>query len=562
MRFAENNRISHRQLYRQMNLAFLSPFLLCLFGRGKINGLNGVIGTAAALIILGFYIIFLIRLTPYCENLRKISGFFMEKLTGVFFLIYIILTGGYLLSLLGQIVPVSLITGVSDRWICLWAILACSVGTHRGMQKRGRMAEVSGGLLLGGVVLMLILCAGQAKTEYLKELADSWNWQIETVWLSGYGLLCAFSGLSILPFALEDVEKYSSAGKTVAAGIFTVGGVLLALEFLLPAVLGYDRVRMEKYPVLPLLDGADLPGNVLARFDVLWMGFLLYGLLFSIGSLLHYGHQIIKKSHLGTGRVWMAAAMYLVAFARPRGYGIQEYFGNYVGYIFVPFLLLIQIWLFVCGKKKHDRKRNRKKTAAAVSALLVFCLGISGCAAAVEPEKRSYPLALGVDESADGLSVIYGMPDLSESTGQGKEEEDGGLRALKITGEDFNEIEEQYDRSQEKFLDVGHLQVLILGKSILESGRWKQVLEYLRQEPFVGEDLYIFEAESAEEVLKWRGENNSSVGEYLAGLVENRMSEKKIYTVTLREVYHEWYRKDEMPALPEIHVSENSLECT
>ena len=79
------------------------------------------------------------------------------------------------------------------------------------------------------------------------------------------------------------------------------------MELLLPAVLGYDRVAAESYPVLPLLAGADLPGNVLARFDILWMGFLLYSLLFAIGSLLYYGNQIIGKSHPGRGRFWLPA---------------------------------------------------------------------------------------------------------------------------------------------------------------------------------------------------------------------------------------------------------------
>ena len=58
-------------------------------------------------------------------------------------------------------------------------------------------------------------------------------------------------------------------------GSITLGGILAGMEILLPAVLGYGRVQAERYPVLPLLDGADLPGNVLARFDVLWLGFLL-----------------------------------------------------------------------------------------------------------------------------------------------------------------------------------------------------------------------------------------------------------------------------------------------
>lgn len=33
MKYAENNRISHRQLYRQMILALMSPLLLTLTGR-------------------------------------------------------------------------------------------------------------------------------------------------------------------------------------------------------------------------------------------------------------------------------------------------------------------------------------------------------------------------------------------------------------------------------------------------------------------------------------------------------------------------------------------------
>lgn len=116
-----------------------------------------------------------------------------------------------------------------------------------------------------------------------------------------YGTLCAFSPVALLPFLLGNVEKYGSAGKTVAGGILTLGGILIGMELLLPAVLGYDRVAAESYPVLPLLAGADLPGNVLARFDILWMGFLLYSLLFAIGSLLYYGNQIIGKSHPGRG---------------------------------------------------------------------------------------------------------------------------------------------------------------------------------------------------------------------------------------------------------------------
>ena len=555
MRFAENNRISHRQLYRQMLLGLLAPFLLCISGKDGINGLSAVAGTVLALILLCFYVIILIRLTPSFDDLVKSAGGFAGRLIGLFFLLYILLAGGYLLALLRLLIPAGLITGVSGRWIAFWAILFCSVGTCKGMPARGRMAEVSGGLLLGGILFMMVLCMPQAKGEYFMEMVKRSRITGETVLQSFYGVLCAFSAVGLLPFLMGDVEKYGSAGKTVICGILTLGGILAGIELLLPAVLGYDRVRLERFPVLPLLDGADLPGNVLARFDVIWMGFLLYSLLFAMGSLMHYGHQIIRKSHLGTGRFWVPALIFLISLLEENGKGILDYFGWCLGYIFVPGILICQIYLLFRGKGKH-----KKKAPAAVAGTLICSLFLGGCGAAVEPEKRAYPMALGVDASPEGLLLVYGMPDMSESTGQRKEEEDGGARVLQISGENFTQIERIYDQSQEKLLDMGHLQVLVIGKKLTEDGRWKLVLDYLRQEAFVGENLYVFEADDAAEILKWHGEDNSSVGEYITGLVENRMSGRKKATVTLRELFYERYKEDKLMQLPSVRIEKESLK--
>ena len=49
----------------------------------------------------------------------------------------------------------------------------------------------------------------------------------------------------------------------------------------------------------------------------------------------------------------------------------------------------------------------------------------------------------------------------------------------------------------------------------------KSLMDYLKQEAFVGEDLYVFEAENAAEILQWKGEDNSSVGEYITGLIRS-----------------------------------------
>ena len=48
---------------------------------------------------------------------------------------------------------------------------------------------------------------------------------------------------------------------------------------------------------------------------------------------------------------------------------------------------------------------------------MVFILSCTGCAG-IEPEKRMYPLAMGVDVSEGEYILTYAMPDLPRATGQ------------------------------------------------------------------------------------------------------------------------------------------------
>lgn len=141
----------------------------------------------------------------------------------------------------------------------------------------------------------------------------------------------------------KDVEKRGAAGKTVIWGILTVSGVMICVLLLLPAVLGWRRVQSETWPVLSLLAGADLPGNVLARFDVLWMGFLLYSLLFAVGSVFYYGERVLTSAHIGTGKYWLPVAVYVAAIIEIDSVTVADLFEIYLAKIFVPGLLLILI---------------------------------------------------------------------------------------------------------------------------------------------------------------------------------------------------------------------------
>ena len=555
MRFADNNRISHRQLYRQIVLTFSAPFLLCLFGEGKIMGITGIAAVIAAAVLLNLYVLFLIRQESCYTDLKKYVGGVGAGIMGLFFLVYIILTAAYLLRILGDIVPETLVTGVSGTWIVFFAVVACGFGTHKGMQRRGRVADVIGGIFLVIIALIIILCAGQAKLSYIEEMAVLSGWDFREFLESGYGMLCAFSGISLFPFLLEYVEKAGSAWKPMMAGIFTATGIVVSMLLLLAAILGWNRMNEETYPVLPLLAGADLPGNVLARFDVLWMAFLLFSLLFAIGSLMHYGHLMIRKTNLGSGKYWLAAVMFFLAFYQWEGVGIEDYYGRYLAYIYVPVLLLMQVILMFLGKEK----KKKRMTATAACLLMTCFFTFTGCGG-VEPEKRIYPLAMGVNVNNNIFSVTYGMADLPEATGQSKPEEGGESNALSIQGKDFQEIEELYNRSQEKYLDMGHLEVLVLGEDLVDGDSWEVLLKYLKEQPFIGENIYIFKAENPENLVSWKNSKGTSLGEYVTGIMENRTSGQKEKGVTLRDVYYQTSKDQTLPELPTIVMEQDELE--
>lgn len=549
MRFAENNRISHRQLYRQIVLTFLVPFLICLTGKNGIQGMSGTVGVLLAVILLVLYVFVLLRVTSGYSDMVRFFGGFWGRTAGIFFLVYLVFSAVYILKILEQIIPRWLLMGVPSGWLCFFVVVVCSVGTEKGIQRRGRMAEVSGGLLLFGILLMMILCVGQTRVDYFQEMVKTERMTGNTVAQSCWIFLCGFSGIGLLPFIMRDVEKPGSAGKTIIGAILTVGGIFAGILFLLPAVFGWKRLLTENFPVLPLLAGADLPGNILARFDVLWMGFLLYGLLFTVGSLFYYGNQIAVKCHLGTTKYWLAVLIFILSLLEVPGMDTEVVYRKYLESIFVPGLLVIQAMILF-----HGQKKKIKKTTIVVLIICIFAF--SGCAG-IEPEKRMYPLALGAEWSENGWKFTYGMPELPRAEGQEKEETANS--ALTIEGTDFETIERTYNRSQEKYLDMGHLQILVLQNSMLQTEQWEDLLAYLEKEPLIGENVYVFRAEYPSQLMDWN-KNGTSMGEYLPGLLENRIPDQQKNGVTLRQIYHQWYESGTLPRLPEIILQNGEIQ--
>lgn len=180
----------------------------------------------------------------------------------------------------------------------------------------------------------------------------------------------------------------------------------------------------------------------------------------------------------------------------------------------------------------------------------VFLCGCTG----VEAEKRAYPQVIAVNTADEGYEVIYGMPNMQAATGQDKSSGASQPATLTFKGKNIPAINREYNRTQEKYLDLGHVQVLILGNAIADNHLWEQVFSSLKRDTSIGEDMYIFRTENIEQVMDYNGTQTDSLGNYLVGIYENRPYMQGGQGVTLRQAYKTWFESGDLCDLPEITI--------
>lgn len=341
--FADNQRISHRQMSRQMILSLIVPILLCLPGTHHILGANGLIGILVNFVIYYFVIILLIRIAPAYQNLPKTIA--------LLYLIPLVFTGAYLLATTARLVCTYLISGVPQWLAGLLILTVCATGSHMGLEKRGRIGEVSCSLVVGGFLLLYLLACFQGDSVYVNNpVQGAFRWLDSLD--SSYTIFCALSYLGFLPFLLSRVSKPNSSRKPVFAGVLILGAMLGIALLLSQAVFGWERLIREKFPILPLMAGTNLPGDILARFDVLWIALLIYGLFFSLGSIFFYGSHILEHAGLQPLRLWMLLLVYIIAVNSFYGYQIEEWFGWLLSWVVTPLIAALTLYMCLWYKSK------------------------------------------------------------------------------------------------------------------------------------------------------------------------------------------------------------------
>lgn len=340
--FADNDQISGKQLFCQMTLGLLGAMIVCLPGR-EISGIRGSIASILAAGVLLFHIFWLIRLTPAYTHLERYAGTVGEKAIGLLFFCYYSMTGAFLTAVIDNLVSEYMVLETSPVLVYLVVILTCITAGVPQIQRRGRMAEFCFPFLITVTVLMMILAYVQNRGDFSGYLLQKTEMDVDTFLQDIEILLLVCTCINGVPFLLGNVK-----GKRFVA---LSGGMVLVLGFVIAALLllqgSYGSVQTgeRQWPLLSLMAGIRLGDGTAVRLDPVWVGFLLFYLLFSVGSAFFYGNYIVKKTHLGVPWYGMYLLVFLLSIWKNGTYEITNIYIECVRYFFAPLMFVWNLYL-------------------------------------------------------------------------------------------------------------------------------------------------------------------------------------------------------------------------
>ncbi len=427
--------------------------------------------------------------------LKRRTRRFTSKLRVFFYQIFLILAGIFVSVQAGRLVSEYMLQGF-PHWLAILMFVLVSLALGSKIEQRARFAQIAYPVVsvLVGMFFFFSFLQG-GKMSF--DFGGFWQFSWGTLWKNVLTLLIFLSGTFLFPFGDTKEERNGIKNVFLLRMVGKLGvwlGISIVLQYL---YFGEKGANALQDPMLDLMSGVKLPGDFVRRLDLIFLSVMLFALLFTMGSICFYSGWLWKKVNISIGR-WPVVAL-----------------------------------------------------------ILALVLTLSGCQM-VEPEKRAYPLVLGIDWTGDSYEIYLAMANIAKSTGQEKSGSQQDANLLVLKGKNSQEIQTMYDASQELYLDIGHVQAVVFGKELLANKEHMQaILLELEQNHDLGNSPYVFCTEQMKELFEKNGTQIESLGDYLIGLYENRINKKS--PQTLMQVYRNLHNKNELQNIPELEVSKEKI---
>ena len=501
----DNHKISHIQMERQYQMVFFSP--LILFASRELQGGMGILAVLVVMPLVWFTLILLKRKSG---KYQKNGGTLWLKIMVFIYQVFLVIAGVFVVAQASRLVTEYMVQGI-PRWLVIVIFVLASLALGSQPEVRGRFAEIAWPVVSSIIAIFFFFAFLQGgkmifaeNTEFATAVdlwqvrGGFWRFSWRELWKNILTLLAFMAGTVVFPFVEIQQEKKGAQNSYLFRMVLKLAVWLVLAIVLQQIYFGARGAENLKYPMLDLMSGVNLPGNFVRRLDLIFLTVMLFALLFTMGSICFY-----------SGHLW----------------------------------------------KKIDVSMGRFPVVALIFALV---LTLSGCQI-VEPERRAYPMVLGIDWTGEEYTIYLAMAKIAESTGQEKSGSEQEANMLVLKGKDSKEIQKKYDASEELYLDVGHVQALVLSDKLLEEEkRAFTILREMEQNHDLGNSPYVFQTDDIEGLFEKNGKQIESLGDYLTGLYENRIQKRT--PRTLMDVYRVLHNENRLPKIPKLNVLEEKIE--
>ena len=116
-----------------------------------------------------------------------------------------------------------------------------------------------------------------------------------------------------LPVTLGNVRKPGETRHIMGSSIAVLTSTLVFALVLLQGSFGLGGYEHKNYPVIDFMAGIQIPGNFLQRVDVFFVAAVGFSLLFGLGSVFFYQHELLVRVKMEKTALFAASGMMAAA---------------------------------------------------------------------------------------------------------------------------------------------------------------------------------------------------------------------------------------------------------
>ncbi|MDE7435056.1 MAG: spore germination protein [Lachnospiraceae bacterium] len=306
--FSENQKISVRQMTRLLvyDMIGISTLMLPAF-LAKLLGQDGIFALLLALLPAFLVVWFLERSVAgswkdFGAHMRRMPLWLRIPVL-VFYICEGVLTAGYGVYLLGDLVLQHLLPDETYWLVVFILILLGGYGIWRGIEGRARVYEILFWILMAPLLLMLLLAAKDVDTWYWTPVFSHDLWSL----LRGTGIVFLFYLIVIFAFFLTPyLQDSRQVGNGCRKSLLIAAGVNGAVYLVLLGNFGTGALAEMPYAVIDLMSMVKLPGGFFERQDAFMVAIWFFTLYAFINTDMFYASDILrflaKGRAAGTGQ--------------------------------------------------------------------------------------------------------------------------------------------------------------------------------------------------------------------------------------------------------------------